>query len=460
MTVLTTLVTTVLAFIAAIAILVAVHEFGHFWVARRLGIKVLKFSIGFGRPLWRRTAADGVEYIIASIPLGGYVKLLDEREGTVPAEDLPRAFTRAPVWKRIAVLVAGAGFNFLFAILAYWLLLMAGVPSLKPVVGEVVPDSIAARAGLRADDLIQRVGGTDVATREAALLGIFEDLVDDGTVDVRVSGPAGSDRQLQFVVGDRRAELAQPDALFPGLGFEFWVPRVPAVVGAVVEGSPAQLAGLKAGDEILSLDGEPVDSFQQLVGLVEPRFDSEAVLEVRRQEAGSMVTVQVPVSIGGDTVNGRRVGRIGIQQRATGYPPEMVALQQYGPVEALVKGAGRTWDTTAFTLKMIGNMVVGNVSVKTLSGPITIAEFSGVAARQGPLSFLNMLALISISLGVMNLLPIPLLDGGQIVYQLAELVKGRPVSERVQILGQQLGIALLILLMGLAFYNDLARHLG
>ncbi len=458
MTTLTTLLTTVLAFIAAIAILVAVHEFGHFWVARRLGIKVLKFSIGFGRPLWSRTAADGVEYVIASIPLGGYVKLLDEREGVVPPQDLPKAFTRAPVWKRIAVLVAGAGFNFLFAIVAYWLLLMAGVPNLKPVVGEVVPDSIAARAGLKADDVIQQVGGKAVATREAALLGIFEDLVDDGTVAIKVSGPAGSDRELRFVVGDRRSELAQPDALFPGLGFEFWVPRVPAVVGAVVDGSPAQRAGLKPGDEILALDGQPVASFRQLVSLVEPRFDRDAVLDVRR--AGGQAIVQVPVRIGGDTVDGKRLGRIGIQQTAAGFPPEMVALQKYGPAEAFVKGAAKTWETTAFTLKMIGNMVVGNVSVKTLSGPITIAEFSGVAARQGPLSFLNMLALISISLGVMNLLPIPLLDGGQVVYQLAELVKGRPVSERVQILGQQLGIALLILLMGLAFYNDLARHLG
>ncbi|MEY4931725.1 MAG: hypothetical protein RLZZ403_45 [Pseudomonadota bacterium] len=460
MTTLTTLATTVLAFIVAIAILVAVHEFGHFWVARRLGIKVLKFSIGFGRPLWSRTAADGVEYIIAAIPLGGYVKLLDEREGPVPPADLPRAFTRAPIWKRIAVLVAGAGFNFLFAILAYWMLLMAGVPSLKPVVGQVTPDSIAARAGLRADDLIEQVGGKPVATREAALLGIFEDLVGDGTVGVRVSGPAGSNRDVTLVVGDRRADLAQPDALFPGLGFEFWSPRVPAVVGAVVDGSPAQRAGLKPGDEILSVDGQPVDSFRQLVALVEPRFDSEAQLEVRRQEAGGTVMVQLPVSIGGDTVEGKRVGRIGIQQTGGAFPPEMIALQEYGPVEALAKGVGKTWDTTAFTLKMIGNMVAGNVSVKTLSGPITIAEFSGVAARQGPLSFLNMLALISISLGVMNLLPIPLLDGGQVVYQLAELVKGRPLSERVQILGQQLGIALLILLMGLAFYNDLARHLG
>jgi len=459
MTTLTTLATTVLAFIVAIAILVAVHEFGHFWVARRLGLKVLKFSIGFGKPLWSRKAADGVEYIVAAIPLGGYVKLLDEREGPVPPEDLPRAFTRAPVWKRIAVLVAGAGFNFLFAILAYWMLLMAGVPALKPVVGEVAPDSIAARAGLKADDVVEQVGRKRVATREAVLLGIFEDMVGDGTVVVRVSGPTGADRELTLSLGDRKADLAQPDVLFQALGFEFWSPRVPAVVGAVVAGSPAERAGLRPGDEILSVDGQPVDSFRQLVGLVEPRFDREAVLEVRRQEGGS-TPIQVPVSIGGDTVEGRRVGRIGIQQTGGAFPADMVALQKFGPVEALARGAAKTWDTTAFTLKMIGNMVTGQVSVKTLSGPITIAEFSGVAARQGPLSFLNMLALISISLGVMNLLPIPLLDGGQVVYQLAELVKGRPVSERVQILGQQLGIALLILLMGLAFYNDLARHLG
>ncbi len=459
MTTLTTLVTTVLAFIAAIAILVAVHEFGHFWVARRLGIKVLKFSIGFGRPLWKRTARDGVEYVIAAIPLGGYVKLLDEREGEVSPQDLPHAFTRAPIWKRIAVLVAGAGFNFIFAILAYWALLMAGVPSLKPVIGEVTPESIAARAGLRADDEIREIGGKPVATREAALLGIFEDLVEDGVVDMSVSG-ANGDRQLHLEAGDRRAELAQPDVLFSGLGFEFWSPPVPATIGAVVEGSAAKLAGLQPGDEILALDGTKVNSFKALVALVEPRFDMEAVLEVRRTQDGVATIIQVPVRIGGDTVDGRRVGRMGIQQTAGGYPPEMIALQKYGPAEAFAKGAGKTWETTAFTLKMIWNMVAGNVSVKTLSGPITIAEFSGIAARQGVLSFLNMLALISISLGVMNLLPIPLLDGGQVVYQLAELVKGRPVSERAQIFGQQVGIALLILLMGLAFYNDIARHFG
>lgn len=460
MTTLTTLLTTVLAFIVAIGVLVAVHEFGHFWVARRLGIKVLRFSIGFGRPLWRRTARDGVEYRISTIPLGGYVKLLDEREGNVPPADLPQAFTRAPIWKRIAVLVAGAGFNFLFAILAYWILLMIGVPGLKPVVGEVVPESIAASAGLQSDDAILQVGGKPVPTREAALLGIFEDLVDDGTVDLLVSGPAGSDRRLSLVAGDRRADLAQPDALFPGLGFQFWIPHVPAVIGAVVEGSPADRAGLVAGDEIVALDEETVGSFQELVALVEPRFDRDVILDVRRTVDGVTSVVQVPVSIGGDTVAGRRVGRIGIQQQGISYPPDMIALQQYGPGAALVRGVARTWDTTAFTLKMIWNMIAGNVSMKTLSGPITIAEFSGVAARQGLMSFLNMLALISISLGVMNLLPIPLLDGGQVVYQLAELVKGEPVSERAQIFGQQVGIALLILLMGLAFYNDIARHLS
>jgi regulator of sigma E protease len=261
-----TILTYALAFIVAIGVLVAIHEFGHYWVARRLGIKVLRFSIGFGRPLWKRTAgADAVEYVIAAIPLGGYVKLLDEREGDVPLEDLPRAFNRQPVWKRIAVLLAGPGFNFLFAILAYWVLLTAGIPSLKPVVGDVEPQTIAAAAGLRANDLIVAVDGKDVATREAAVLAILEDMIDDGTVRLDVVGADGVPRDATLEIGERRAALTEPGALMPGLGFEFWLPTLPAVVGRVVEGGPAARAGLQPGDEIVAVDGEPVDDFRGLV---------------------------------------------------------------------------------------------------------------------------------------------------------------------------------------------------
>jgi regulator of sigma E protease len=291
-------------------VLVAIHEFGHYWVARRLGIKVLRFSIGFGRPLWKRTAgADAVEYVVAAIPLGGYVKLLDEREGNVPAADLPRAFNRQPVWKRIAVLLAGPGFNFLFAIFAYWILLVAGIPSLKPVVGAVEPDTIAASAGLRANDLIVAVDGEDVATREAALLAILEDMIDDGTIRLAVVGADGAARNAILDVGQRSAALTEPGALMPGLGFDFWLPHLPAVVGRVVEDGPAARAGLEAGDEIVAVNGEPVGDFRDLVALVQPRMNREIVLDVRRGDT----LVQLPVSVAEHTVDGRSIGRIGVE---------------------------------------------------------------------------------------------------------------------------------------------------
>jgi len=451
------LATTVLSFIVAIGILVAVHEFGHFWVARRLGIRVLRFSIGFGRPLWRRTSRkDGVEYMIASIPLGGYVKLLDEREGNVAPLDAPYAFNRQPVWKRIATLLAGPAFNLVFAVLAYWVLLMIGIPTLKPVVGTVLPNSMASAAGLREKDVIDAVGNRQVGTREDAMLGIFEDVI-DGTVRLRVRGSDGSERAVLLEAGKNRRDLTHKEALLPGLGFDFWYPRIPAVIGKLADGGAAQKAGLEVGDEILKFDGEAVTDFVQLTHFVQPRMNRQVTVEIKRNG----VIREIQLKVGEDTTDGRSVGRIGVQPApGAPVPAEMRTLQQYGPLAALGNAAERTWDTSTFTLKILWHIVTGKVSVKNISGPISIAEYTGFAARQGGLVFLNTLALISISLGVLNLLPIPILDGGQVVYQLAELAKGSPVSERAQLLGQQVGIALLILMMSLAFYNDIARHLS
>lgn len=451
------------AFIVAIGVLVAVHEFGHYWVARRLGIKVLRFSIGFGKPLWQRIGRDrdAVEYVVAAIPLGGYVKLLDEREGEVPAEDLPRAFNRQPVWKRIAVLLAGPLFNLVFAVFLYWILFVAGVPALRPIIGEVTPDSIAARAGMQYEDQIIAVAGKSTETLEQATLGILEDLTDDGTIHMRVRGVAGGERDLALVAGDRSRELTQPEALLPGLGFDIWQPKVAAVVATVISDSAAARAGLKVGDEILKFDDQPIADFNQLVNQVKPNPGRKAALEIRRD--GAVTTL--PITIGENTVAGRRTGLIGItpanQPMATGRTAkDMLTVQKYGVFAAVGEATAKTWDTSLFTLRIVGRIVTGNVSLKAISGPISIAETTGFAARQGWRIFLGTLALISISLGVLNLLPIPILDGGQIVYQLAELVKGRPVSERAQLLGQQIGIAMLILMMTLAFYNDVARHLN
>lgn len=451
----------ILTFVVAIGILVAVHEFGHFWVARRLGIKVLRFSIGFGKPLWQRTAGkDSVEYVIAAIPLGGYVKLLDEREGNVTPQDAPRAFNRQPIWKRIAVLLAGPAFNLVFAVAAYWLLFVAGVPTLKPFVGDVAADSIAGRAGLKYEDLIVRVGGKPVATLEAAMLGTLDDLIDDGTIEMRVRGIDGAQRELTLHAGEQRRALTQADTMLAGLGFDFWRPRLPAIVGGILEGSAAAKAGLRPGDQILKFDGQPVGDFAQLVRLVEPKGNSAVTLEISRGAA----TFKVPITVGEDVVDGKRVGRIGVAPAGKPLegavkPQDMLTIQKYGPLAAAGEAATKTWDMSVFTLKIVGRIVTGDVSLKNISGPISIAETTGFAARQGWRTFLSTLALISISLGVLNLLPIPILDGGQVVYQLAELVKGGPVSERAQLFGQQIGIAMLILMMTLAFYNDIARHL-
>ncbi|AMN47354.1 regulator of sigma E protease [Steroidobacter denitrificans] len=454
----------IVTFVVAIGVLVAVHEFGHFWAARRLGIRVLRFSIGFGRPLWKRVhGRDAVEYVVAAIPLGGYVKMLDEREGDVAPHELPRTFNRQPVWKRIIVLLAGPASNLIFAILLYWVLFAAGVPGLRPIVGVVAPDSIAARADLREEDEILAVAGTPTPTLEAVGLRILEDLIDDGTIRLRVRGKAGEERTLTLYAGDRSRELTQPGALLAGLGFDIWRPRVAAIVGRVMPGSAGERAGLREGDEILAFDGEPVGDFAALVGLVEPGMGRTVELELRRDGR----ILELPITIGEDFVAGRPVGRIGIAPANQLLPSEsgltvqdMLAVQKYGMLAAVRQAAAKTWDTSLFTLRIIGRMVTGNVSLKAISGPISIAETTGYAARQGWRIFLSTLALISISLGVLNLLPIPILDGGQIVYQLAELVKGRPVSERAQLLGQQIGIMMLILVMSLAFYNDIARHLN
>lgn len=453
------------AFAAAISVLVAVHEFGHFWVARRLGIKVLRFSLGFGKPLWRRTyGRDAVEYVIAAIPLGGYVKLLDEREGNVAPAELPRAFNRQPIWKRLLVLLAGPAFNLFFAILLYWVLFAAGVPGLRPVIGLVQPDSIAARAGLHEEDEILAVADTPTPTLEAAALRILEDMIDDGAVALRVRDRQGDERTVTLQVGARSSDLTQPGALLSGLGFDIWRPRLAAIVGRVMPGGAGERAGLREGDLILTFAGEPVDDFAALVQFVEPAMGRSIVLGIRRDGR----TLTVPITIGEDSgADGRAIGRIGIAPSGQLLPSasgltvqDMRTVQKYAMPAALGQAALKTWDTSWFTLRIVGRMVSGSVSLKAISGPISIAETTGFAARQGWRMFLSTLALISISLGVLNLLPIPILDGGQIVYQLAELLKGRPVSERAQLLGQQIGIMMLILIMGLAFYNDIARHLN
>ena len=449
-----TILSYVLAFLVAIGVLVAVHEYGHFWMARRMGIRVLRFSIGFGKALWTRRGADGTEYALAAIPLGGYVKLLDEREGPVDPTLASQAYNRKPVWARILVLLAGPLANFIFAVVAYWVLFMAGIPALKPVVGEVAADSTAARAGLRAGDEIVGVGTEAVATRESAVLALLDELMNGRAIDLELRDEAGNSREARLeIAGDRRA-LTEPGALLPGLGFDFWYPVVPARVGKILPGSPAERAGLREGDEILAVGAQPVKDFQALVAAVQPK--PGARLEFAIERDGQALTV--PVDVESQREGDRLIGRIGVQPAAPEALPEgMRTLERYGPASALAKAADKTWSMSVLTVRMLWNVATGDVSVKNLSGPINIAEYAGFSARQGILAFLSFLAIVSVSLFVLNLLPIPILDGGQIVFQLAELAKGSPISERAQAVGQQVGLLLLLVLMSFAFYNDLSR---
>jgi len=327
----------VLAFIVAIGVLVAVHEYGHFWMARRLGIRVLRFSIGFGRALWSRRGASGTEYVLAAIPLGGYVKLLDEREGPVDPAVLSQAYNRKPVWARILVLLAGPLANFLFAVAAYWVLFVAGVPALKPVVGEVAADSMAAQAGLRAGDEIVGVGSQDTSSREAAVLALLEELMKGSVINLRLRGTDGDTRSAELrPEGDRR-ELTEPGALLPGLGFEFWYPHIPARVGKVLPGSPAERAGLREGDEILEVDGQAVSDFEGLVSLVQPRPGQRLELSVLRDGD----TIPVPVEVESQREGERLVGRIGLQPAPPADLPDgMRTLERHAPLSALARAIG------------------------------------------------------------------------------------------------------------------------
>jgi regulator of sigma E protease len=448
-------------FVVAVSLLVTVHEFGHFWVARRLGFKVLRFSVGFGRPLWKKTAgADQTEYVIAAIPLGGYVKLLDEREGPVPPEELARSFTRRPPWQRIVVLLAGPGFNILFAILVLWgMFWVNGETEIRPLVGDVVAGSVADRAGLRSGDEIFAINGAPVAGQRDVVFGLLDAMSGQGAALLAVHGHGGEARTATLSVPNstERRRLTEPAELFKGLGFEFWEPTVPAVLGRVLPDGPAARAGLKAGDEITAIDGEPVRNFHDVIAHVAGRPGE--TISVRYLRNGTSFDTRVAVA--GERVEGRLVGRIRVTTATTvKLPDSLLTHTDLTPLAALGRAASEAENMTALQGRLFWRMLIGQVSLKNLSGPLSIAEYAGDSAQAGVAPFLGFLVLISLSLGFLNLLPVPILDGGQIVFQAVEWLKGTPLSERTQVLGQQVGIALLVLLMGVALFNDIARQLN
>jgi regulator of sigma E protease len=452
------LLTSILSFVFAIAILVAVHEWGHYIVARMAGVKVLRFSIGFGRPLWtRRFGADQTEFCLSAIPIGGYVKLLDERDCAVALADQDRAFNRQSSSVKIAVLAAGPMLNFLFAIGAYWCMYMVGVPGLKPVVGPVEPTTIAASAGLLAGDEISSVGGHSVATWEGAVLEILGQMLGEGEIALQVIGQDDSKRHVVLHTAGRESELTEPGQLFVGLGFRPWSPVVPAIIDELTPGGAAQSAGLLHGDKVIAADGESIDSWLQWVKFIRARPGQAMTATIVRDGR----ELQLDMVIGVIEELGEEIGRIGASvQVSDDLMKGMRAEQRYGLIAALPVAVTKTWDMMALTVRMLSSMVTGSVSVKNISGPINIAQFAGQSANIGLVAFLGFLAIVSISLGILNLLPIPMLDGGQITYQLIEMVKGSPLSERTQMFGQQVGILFLLMLMSFAFYNDLTRIFG
>ncbi len=450
----TSFLTNLVAFIALISILVAVHEYGHYIVGRWCGMKVLRFSIGFGKPIWMRTGGDDrTEYCVSAIPLGGYVRFLDSREGLVEPEDEGRAFDQRPIPARVVVLLAGPLFNFFFAVLAYWLLMAGGELVIKPAVGVVEAGSYADQAGLEFGDRIVSVGDTQVTQWEPTLVAILGEMVDDGRVPMTLESAAGRQRQAMLDVGSDKTRLTEPGALFDGLGFVPWQP--PAVIADLPDDGVAASSGLEIGDRITSIAGETIKSFNDLRSVVQPRAGKLVSIEYVRDGLAASVDVR----IGERDVNGETQGYLGV-----GWTTEAgdVYYQRisYTPLESLHAAMQRTWMSTVFTVNMLGRMVTGDVSIKNISGPINIAQIAGESVARGWRYFVSILAVISISLGVLNLLPVPVLDGGQIVYQLVEALQGGPMTERAQILGQQVGILALLLLMSFAFYNDIARIFG
>lgn len=439
--------------LVALGVLVTFHEFGHFWVARRCGVKVLRFSVGFGSPLVRWHDRHGTEFVIAAIPLGGYVKMLDEREGDVPPALLDSAFNRKTVRQRFAIVSAGPLANFLLALVFFWLLAMLGSQQVRPVVGAVESGSLAAQAGMAVDQEIVAVNGKPVSGWGEVNLQLVRRLGESGQLDVTVREVGSSaERQLQIQLQNWLKGVEEPDPI-TALGIRPWRPQIAPVIAQLDPEGPAQAAGIQLGDRLISLNRQPLDDWQQVIDAVKVLPGATAVLEVERDGQ----RVDVPLTLGARGEGEARRGYLGAGVEGGEWPAEMLREVRFGPLDAVVEGAKRTWTMSLLTLDSLKKMLFGELSVKNLSGPITIAKVAGASAQSGLGDFLNFLAYLSISLGVLNLLPIPVLDGGHLLFYLVEWVRGRPLSERVQGWGVQIGISLVVGVMLLALVNDLGR---
>ncbi|MBJ2346320.1 MULTISPECIES: RIP metalloprotease RseP [Pseudomonas] len=439
--------------LVALGVLVTFHEFGHFWVARRCGVKVLRFSVGFGMPLLRWHDKKGTEFVVAAIPLGGYVKMLDEREGEVPADQLDQSFNRKTVRQRIAIVAAGPIANFLLAMVFFWALAMLGSEQVRPVIGAVEAGSVAARAGLGAGQEIVAIDGEPTSGWAAVNLQLVRRLGESGSLQLMVREQGSTaDSPRELVLDNWLKGADEPDPI-RSLGIRPWRPALPPVLAELDPKGPASAAGLKTGDRLLAFDGQPVSDWQQVVDSVRVRPDTKIMLRVERDGA----SIDVPVALAARGESKAPTGYLGAGVKAVDWPPEMIREVSFGPVAAIGEGVRRTWTMSVLTLDSLKKMLFGELSVKNLSGPITIAKVAGASAQSGVADFLNFLAYLSISLGVLNLLPIPVLDGGHLLFYLIEWARGRPLSDRVQGWGIQIGISLVVGVMLLALVNDLGR---
>lgn len=442
------------AFALALGLLIVAHELGHFLAARLCGVKVLRFSVGFGKPLvTRRLGRDGTEWVLAAFPLGGYVKMLDEREGPVEPGEAHRAFNRQSIGRRAAVVVAGPAANLLLAVLLYWGLFLHGVEELRPVLAAPTADSAAARAAIQEGETVRAVEDRPIRTLPELRWEVLRRVVDRQPVTLTTINPRG---EIAF----RRIDTSALDVnaldgdILRELGLALFRPKLRPVVGRVAAGGTAETAGIRAGDEIVAVDGRPIAAWTEMAGAIRNSPARPLTLEVLRE--GRSVTLTVtPAAV---EEGGRVIGRIGVAVREDPkIHADLVVEVRYGPAAALDRAVSQTWESSVFTLRMIGRMLVGDLSARNISGPVTIADYAGQSARMGLSHYLKFLAVISISLGVLNLLPIPVLDGGHLLYYFAEVIKGGPLSERAMEIGQQIGIGLLVFLMAIAFYNDINR---
>jgi len=435
--------------IVTLGVLITFHEFGHFVVARRCGVKVLRFSIGFGKPLWSRYDRHGTEFAISAIPLGGYVKMLDEREGDVDPADLAQAHNRRPVMQRIAIAAAGPAFNLLFTIAAFWLMLVIGKPDFQPIVAE--PTGLAATSGFKVGDRILAVGDEAVATWTDAIDAVVRNTPDGRPLPIRVRATDGSETTRTLAL-DTLADRSNLEKAYSELGLKLKAPDVPAIAAEVVSGKPAAAAGLQDGDRILAVNGTPVANFSELGDLIQKEAAHSPLLGFDIERGSERLNLTVHAEQQSPAPGEKARWMTGI-----GAPDAHDAVLRLGPLAAIPAAFAETWHAAGNMLKLIGQIFTGQASPKNISGIITIGQAANVSAHMGAAWFLDFLALVSLSLAIMNLLPIPILDGGHLVYYLIELVKGSPVSERTQIAGQYVGMMLIVALMGLAFYNDILR---